>query len=125
MKNKSKSEGKTTLVLTYNKVAGYPAGIHEGHGHRIIVHSQDKRYFQDSPQKLQELMHDLYGKVNLEKVDEVIVYAGLNALSGALAAAIAMANNESKKVKLVACDCRSSMILSAEDVAAAPPHARA
>lgn len=95
----------TTLVLTYNDISGYPAGVYHGRSRDVVVHSQDRRYYQESPEKLSELLHSLYSKVDMQSVDSVIVYAGLNALEGALGAAKKLAHDK-KDVRLVACDCQ-------------------
>lgn len=97
---------KTTLVLTYNDVVGYPAGIYSTGESEVVVHSQDKRYYELSPEKLGQLMHSIYRKVDFDNVNEVVVYAGLNALDGALKAAQTFVH-DNKKVRLVACDCQS------------------
>jgi len=95
---------KTTLVLTYNHVKGYPQGVYKKGNNKVIVHSQDRRYYQDSPSRLSELMHSLYSKVDFDKIDEVVVYSGLNAMEGSLRAAKQFSHNN-KKIKLVACSC--------------------
>jgi len=94
----------THLVLTYNHVKGYPRGVYQYRDEKVIVHSSDKRYHSRAPEKLSELMHSLYGEVDFEEIDKVIVYAGLNALDGALRAAQRFAHNR-KDISLVACRC--------------------
>ena len=96
---------KTHLVLTYNNVEKYPAGVYQGKKNKVIVHSQDKRYYNESPKKLSELLHSIYGQVNMEKIDNAVVYAGLNALEGALNVASGLVH-DGKSVKVVACSCQ-------------------
>jgi len=96
---------KTTLVLTYNNVEGYPAGVYESDNNKVIVHSQDTGRYEKSPDsRLAELLENLHEKVNLEKIDKVIVYAGVNALDGALGAATSLVHGN-HDVQLVGCYC--------------------
>lgn len=103
-KNLLEEKKKTTLILTYNDILNYPSGIYNSKKNKIIVHSQDKRYHEKSPEKLSEILHSLYGKIELEKIDEAIIYTGLHALEGALYAASRI-GKKSKNLTLVACDC--------------------
>ena len=107
LEGKKLGKKNTTLVLTYNNVRGYPSGTYKGKSQNVVIHSQDKRYYKQSAQKLSELLHSMYGKVKMNSVKDVVVYAGLNALNGALSVATNLAH-DSKNVRLIACDCNYS-----------------
>ncbi len=92
------------LVLTYNNVDGYPAGLYKGETRDVVVYSQDRRYHQDSPEKLQEIIENLYEEIDFDDISKVIVYSGRYAMRESLDIASALAHSN-EDVELVACKC--------------------
>ena len=98
---------KEYLVVSYNDITGYKGGRYETESAKVIVHCQDKRYYEQSPAKLKEVLQQVYHDVDFEGLEEVIVYSGLNAMRESLDAARCL-NHNTGKVKIVACDCQMS-----------------
>ena len=101
------------LLVSYNEVQGVPVGRHESGG--VIVYSGDygKAKYAGVPwlgstqiavaeTMLSELAQDIV--VDIGNVDEVYVYVGLAAISGAMDL-IADLQKAGKKVHIVACVC--------------------
>lgn len=99
--NKAKEDGKTSVILTYNYVNGFPSGVH-GDG-RLAVISSGSRHYEESSKVLHDLMHEVYDREDFGNVDMIYVYAGINAMSGALHAASNLVGES--RVTLVACTC--------------------
>ena len=80
------ARGKATVVITYNSVRGYPAGTYQGKEGPIVIYSNSNTESWDSQAegRLGSVMHGIYGRVNPEDVKQVFLYAGLNAMNGAL-----------------------------------------
>ena len=109
--NEQEKPQKTTIILTYRTVTGFPDGIH-GDG-RLIVHSANDRHYEDfvrtdmeerAPGILHSLMHKIYNREGFDNVDMIYVYAGVNAMDQALHAASNLAGLSN--VTLVACRCQ-------------------
>jgi hypothetical protein len=100
--SEEKKPEKTSIILTYNNVRGYPEGIH-GDGRLVVVSSASRGHGDRAPAVLHDLMHRIYDREDFSNVDMIYVYAGKNAMSGALHAAANLVGES--KVTLVACSC--------------------
>jgi hypothetical protein len=105
-----KAKGKATVVITYNSVSGYKPGVHQGRNGPVVIYSHNNYDTWDTkaPQKLGEIMHQLYGRINPEDVEKVYLYVGRYAMDGALRAAKQLAS-DGNKLELVACDCNAGI----------------
>jgi hypothetical protein len=109
MVEKTKQNGKATVVITYNSVAGYPEGTYQGKEGPVVIYSNDNTssWDEQAENKLGNVMHGIYGRITPEDVGQVYLYVGLHARNGALRAAESLAG-KGNKLTLVACDCRAS-----------------
>ena len=108
-KSKTGTAPKSTVIITYNSVTGYPAGTYTTpKGEPVVVYSHDNtRTWNDmAPRKLGELLHGLYGRINPKDVQQIYLYIGKYAAHGALQAAQEL-RHDGNALTLVACDCDS------------------
>lgn len=103
------TNGKATLILTYNSVRNFPAGTYETKNGPLVVHSNENTRTwgeTEAEVKLSQILHGLYNRVSPKDVGHIYMYVGLYAKEGALQAAKRLAG-EGNRLTLVACDCDS------------------
>ncbi|HLD54947.1 MAG TPA: hypothetical protein VJB35_01680 [Candidatus Nanoarchaeia archaeon] len=98
---------KATLVITYNSVENYEAGTYKGKNGPLVIYSHDNTRTwgsEEADNKLGQILHGLYNRINPEDVEKIYLYVGRYAKDNALRAAQRMAG-QGNKLTLVACDC--------------------
>lgn len=109
-KQKSETNGKATVIITYNSVNDYPAGTYQGKHGPVVIYSNDNSETWDDRAEgmLSSVLHGIYGRVNPEDVGKVYLYVGLHARRGALRAAESFSHG-GNNLTVVACNCDSEI----------------
>ncbi|MBU0727672.1 hypothetical protein KKA95_03230 [Patescibacteria group bacterium] len=108
-----KNGKKAVVIMTYNSVKGFPAGIHsEG---RVVVYSWNRHAHRgDTPAIAKQLTDQFYDDFDLrrdgELFEHVFVYTGINAIDESIQTAQSIAHDwktgdDETKVTMVGCEC--------------------
>jgi hypothetical protein len=108
MVEETKQNGKATVVITYNSVKNYPAGTYEGKNGNVIIYSNENHsgWEERAQEKLESVMHGIYGRLDSEDVKHVYLYVGRDAKNGAEEIAQKLSDH-GKNLTIVACDCQA------------------
>jgi len=102
-----KKEGKTSIIVTYNNVDNYKPGIYDNG--KLLIVSDTKRTFKKAPEVTQKNLEKIFGTFDFrkdkDKIKDIYVYVGLNAIEEPLRLAMSLAHDVRKQVYVMACDC--------------------
>jgi len=107
--SEEKKAGKTSLIVTYNDVAGYSPGIYDNG--KLIIISNIGRAFENAPEIVKGQLNKIYDtfdfRADKDKIKKVYVYVGLHDIAGPLrmASSIAHDMHQNEKMILMACSC--------------------
>jgi len=106
--SESKPEGKTSVIITYNNVENYKSGIY-GDGKLLIV-SDTKRTYEKAPEVTKKNLEKIYGTFDIkndkDKIKDIYIYVGLNAIEEPLNLAMSLAHDIRKQIYVMACSCQ-------------------
>jgi len=103
----NKQDGKTSIIVTYNNVEHYKPGIYDNG--KLLIVSDTKRTFKKAPEVTARNLETIFGTFDFrkdkDKIKDIYVYVGLNAIEEPLNLACSLAHDVRKQVYVMACNC--------------------
>ena len=103
---------KATLVITHNSVEGYKPGVQNGKNGPVIIYNDYDRTPRGPELRkegLEQMMHDMYGRVSSEDVEKIYLYIGRHVSDDTLGTAQKLASYKPRtghdNLFLVGCFC--------------------
>jgi len=104
----NKQEGKTSIIITYNNVDHYKPGIYDNG--KLLIVSNTKWAGKKAPEVAHKNLEKIFGTFDFrkdkDKIKDIYVYVGLNAIEEPLNLAMSLAHDIRKQVYVMACDCQ-------------------